>query len=129
MHSKHVVLWGRKFDLRISYDYYDDDEIPNDMASARDRIFGSWDKVDNALPELKRYCLIQDTDDVERLYGSKSIDNIFRIAVPDYLFIQQSAQVRTVALMLNYRFDPEDGLALLFKDEELVSICPQSEVF
>ena len=129
MHDRQVALWGREFKLIISYDHYDDGVIPNDMAYARDKLFESWDEVENALPELKWYCLSCNAEDVEQLYGSKDIDNIFRIVIPDYLFVQESSQVRTVALMLDYRFDPEEGLALLFKDEKLAAICPQSEVF
>ena len=129
MHSKHVVLWGREFDLRISYDHYDDDKIPNDMTEACDKIIDSWDAVESALPELKRYCLSHNAEDVERLYGLRDVDNIFRIVTPDCLFVQQSTRVRTVSLMLNYRFDLEEGLALRFVNETLASIGPQSDVF
>lgn len=129
MRSKNVTIWGRQFDLKISYDHFDNDVIPVDMREARDSIFDSWQSVEDALPSLKQYCLEHNADDVEHLYGGKIIDNIFRIVVPDCLYVLPSEKEHTVALMLNYRFDLEEGLALLFIDEKLDSICPQSEVF
>lgn len=129
MRSKMVSIWGRAFDLKISYDHYDDDTIPSDMAEARDRLFESWHAVDDSLTALKDYCAERNGSEIEQLEGTRCVDNIFRIAVPDCLFVLPSGATRRVALMLNYRFDPEEGLALLFENESLKTICPQSEVF
>ena len=129
MRNVKVSIWGRPFDLKVSYDHFDDDVIPSDMVEARDRMLASWDSVEAALDDVKKYCLEHNGDEVEQLYGTRSIDNVFRIAVPDCLYVLPSLDERKVALMLNYRFDLEEGLALLFANEALVSIGPQGDVF
>ena len=129
MNSKAVSIWGREFDLKVSYDHYDDDVIPEEMKHTRDAILSSWSVVDSSLDDLKRYCLERDHDAICKLYSGEQIDNIFRIVMPDCLFVLSSEGCRRVALMLDYRFDPEEGVALLFENEELVCLCPQSSVF
>ena len=49
--------------------------------------------------------------------------NIFKYVMPYSLYVRRSASSdRYVGLMCKYRFNPEDGLAVLFKNEELYDI-------
>ena len=45
--------------------------------------------------------------------------------MPRYLFLPKVQKRRTVALMCDYRFDPEHGLALVFENEKLKEIGSQ----
>ena len=45
--------------------------------------------------------------------------------MPKYLYIVRSEAKRVVSIMCNYRFDPENGIAVVFEDEKFSKIGKQ----
>ena len=114
-------IWGRDFNLPVRFEDLDDEGITENQWAAYGRIIIKWAAIDGSLAKVKQYCQEQDS---ERL-GDRAIDNIFRYVMPQYLFVSETEDQRQVALMCNYRFDPEHGLAIVFENEKLVGIGPQ----
>ena len=79
---------------------------------------------DEALPALEGYILCRDGNDIGCV-----VKEIFDVVETKVLFMKRSDFQRVVAIMLDYRFDPEEGIAILFEDERFVSIGPQNLAF
>lgn len=130
--TEKLTIWGRVFDLRVAFDYYDE-PIPAVMTQAAESFAASSGCVQEAYSRLEQYCLENDGSKIASMSHSDGIDNIFRYVMPDYLFVLEPDEERgvmhRVALMCDYRFDPEEGLALIFEDERFKEICPQSAAY
>lgn len=116
-------IWDRAFDLDVVYDCYEDEFVTEEQKAALDAFPGNQNAIGLALPELERYCLSYDGDKI-----GDSIPNIFKYVIPTTLYIPRRQKTRTVILLCDYRFDAEEGLALVFENEKLKEIAGQSSV-
>ena len=116
-------LCGREFDLPVSFICDSDEEILDSQREARDAFLASWDAVEKSKDAIERYCLDRDGDQI-----GDSITNIFKYVIPTDIFVLRNTDVHEVALMCNYRYDPEHGLATVFENERLKKIIPQDEL-
>ncbi|MCH3943926.1 MAG: hypothetical protein LKE37_09865 [Atopobiaceae bacterium] len=108
-------VWGRKLKLEV---YPEGGKSQSDAQSlALERLCSAWDVVNKSASKLKKYCA-KDGD-------GGDMENVFRYVMPRYLFLPKTQRKRTVALMCDYRFDPEHGIALVFENETLREIGPQ----
>lgn len=96
---------------------------PRFAAPSKDAFLASWNEVEASKDAIARYCLNRDGD----LIGD-SITNIFKYVIPTDIFVLRNTDVHEVALMCNYRYDPEHGLAAVFENERLKKIIPQDEL-
>lgn len=116
-------IWGRRFELDIYYRMSSDNSISAEQKAAYDA-FMKKNVVDEVLPELKAY--------IEENYASKmreeKVSNIFKYAIPRMVFIPKQTEGNTVALMCDFSFDAEHGIALVFHDEVLEAIGSQDIV-
>ena len=81
----------------------------------------SGDAIDDALGYVKQYCLRNNKADI----GSDSINNIFKYVAPKYLYVARNNEKHVVAIMCNYKFDPENGIAVIFENEKFSKIGMQ----
>ena len=112
-----VTLWGKTKTLSVAYDYYDE-PIPSYMTEAIDAMLREWDVTDNALIEVKKYC--QDRDSKHA-----NIDDIYCFLEPTTLAALDEPDERSVLLICDCPFDPEDGVAIHFVNEKFVGVGPQ----
>lgn len=117
-----ISLWGRPCTLEVVFDCYDGEEVLPHQEAALDALLKQPDLLEQARSVVEGYCLTMDADRI----GAASMDNIFKYVVPKALFVKRSAQAHVVALMCNYRFRPEDGIAVVFQDEQISQIGTQS---
>lgn len=129
--NKDLMIWGREFSLEVAYDYFDE-PIPQIMTEALEDLVSNQNSFDDALPLVTQYCLENDRDEIQKISRTDGIDNIFRYVMPQSLYVLEPETERKVmhrvALMCDYRFDPEEGLAVLFEDEKPTAILPHSSV-
>ena len=59
--------------------------------------------------------------------GMDSVDNIFKYVIPKTISVPK-AKKRVVAIMCNFKFDMEHGMAIVFEDEKIKKIGPQDIV-
>ena len=114
-------IWGREFNIEVVFEDLDDQGVNEEQWSALGHIIAEWNAIDGSAPALKEYCRKQSNTDSEIGF----FENIFRYVIPKYLFVPREQSCRAVALMCDYRFDPEHGLALVFENEKLKEIGPQ----
>ena len=77
--------------------------------------------IEDSLEAVKQYCLSCNATEI----GTKTIENIFKYVAPKYLYIPRNADKHVVAIMCNYKFDPENGIAVVFENEQFKEIVRQ----
>lgn len=116
-------IWGRDFNLEVIFDVYNDEEILDSQKKALEAFWEADPAISSSCEALKKYCIEKDGDLIR-----DSIDNIFKYVIPVSLLVQRDEEKRSVALLCNYRFDEEHGLALFFENEELEHIGLQDDI-
>lgn len=119
-----INIWGRDFSLPVKYDCYENEEVIMNQKEALQNFMNNGEFINNSLDNLKEYCLSLNGNEIE----AKEISNIFKYVIPKYLFVPRSENNRLLALMCNYRFDMEHGIAIVFCDEKLKEIGIQDIV-
>ena len=121
MHYLTTKLWGRELELGVEFDCLSNEEVLDCQREALSSLIDSWEVVEESKPEVEKYILEKNASEV----GAASIDNIFKIVMPQYLYVSRSLESRSVVLLCLYRFDPENGLGILFQNEKLAQIDQQ----
>ena len=120
MTNVEMDIWGRTFDLEVEYDCNDNEKIPQNQIDAVEKILNA-PAVMQAKEAVEKYCLMQNSEEI----GAEHIDNIFKYVMPLYLFAVRSDEKRVVAIMCRYRFDLENGIAIVFENEKLKQVGSQ----
>jgi len=81
----------------------------------------STEAIDSSLSKVKEYCLSHNRDEI----GTDVIENIFKYVAPKYLFVPRDEHNQIVAIMCNYKFDPESGIAIVFENCKFKEIGKQ----
>ena len=117
-----ITLWGRELKMDVIFQNFPGEDIIENQRNTLELI----PKVDFsvALDELKKYIITHNSDEMAGL----AIDNVFRFVMPRRLLITRDHEKRVFAVMCNYRFDMEHGLAIVFENEQYKEIGPQDIV-
>ena len=121
MNSIKIVLWGRTFDLDIVFDCYKDEDVLELQREAVKLFLDNTQNIDLSLDSIKEYCLTSNRDDILE----NCIDNIFKYISPKYIFVPRENDKRVIAVMCNYKFDMEHGIAVIFENEQFSKIGKQ----
>lgn len=121
MNKVKLNIWNRGFELEVVYDCYTDESVLPNQKKALECFMVSKDEVKISLDEVKKYCLSSNRKEI----GYDSIDNIFKYVAPKYLYVKRDEKDRIVSIMCNYRYDEENGIAIVFKNEKFLQIGKQ----
>ena len=120
---KKLLIWNREFDLRVVFDSYDEEVLPI-QEQALEAFLKSENTIQESKQLLEKYILNDEYAEIE----GNSIDNIFKYVIPTDIYIPRTPEIRTVALLCDYRFDEEHGIAIVFEDEHFIEIGKQDIV-
>lgn len=120
MNKKTLTIWNRKFDLEIVFDVFKGEEVTEQQKKALDSFLAKASIVDSCKSMVEDYC-------VKNSHGSiKKVDNIFKYVIPKALYVVRNKdEKRTVAIMCNFKFDMEHGIAIVFENESFSAIGEQ----
>lgn len=119
MNKINMNIWGRQFALEVVYQIFDQNQVSEIQKGALS-VFASKDITQEVLEDVKNYVLQRDG-----MYnGIDYIDNIFKYVMPNSIFIPDSEE-RIIAIICDYKFDMEHGIAVVFKNEKLYEIGAQ----
>lgn len=121
MNKINLNIWGRDFELGIEYDYYTGEEILPIQKEALKSFVSDRESISSAKCVVEKYCLSNNPEE----YGTDHIDNIFKYIIPKYLYVKRNEKKRVIALMCDYKFDMEHGIAIVFENEKLTKIGKQ----
>lgn len=113
-------IWGRKFELPVMIKQYDGEEIIEIQKEAVEK-FQHCEEVLNASKQsVEQYILENGLRDLN-IY---EVDNIFKYVMPKSFYVP-NAEKRVVVLFCDFKYDLENGVALVFEDEKLKKIGPE----
>ena len=107
--SKQLLnIWNRDFEIDITYEIFSDKPVSEKQKS----IAGGLSAVDfsESLEGVIKYIKKYNSRDL----GEERIDNIFKYVIPKRIYITQSEE-EEFAIMCNYKFDMEHGIAVVYK--------------
>lgn len=117
-------IWGREFNLEVYYKKYQGEELTEIQKDSYECFMGSDVAIEQSLKKLTSFI---EKEYKEKLQG-KNVDNIFKYVIPKIIYVPNNCKKRTVALLCNFKFDIEHGLALVYENEKLVNIVSQDEI-
>lgn len=120
---KKLLIWNREFDLRVVFDSYDEEVLPI-QEQALEAFLKAENTIQESKKQLEKYILNDEYAEIE----GNSIDNIFKYVIPTDIYIPRTPETRTVALLCDYRFDEEHGIAIVFENEQFKEIGEQDIV-
>lgn len=114
-----LEIWGRSFELDVVYDAYCGEEVSQEQRDALDKFLSVADEL-FAVAEVKakEYCLDMNGDEI----GEEAISNIFKYVVPKAVYVSRTDGARVVAILCHYKFNMDDGVAIVFENEEFSEI-------
>ena len=120
--NKTLNIWGRDFDLEIYFDCYTGEKISIEQKEALDLFLQNPQLISEAKEKVIAYCLKRNAAEI-----GGTIENIFKYVIPQSIYVQKSPDnARVVGLMCAYRFNPEDGLAIVFRNETYHEVGSQN---
>lgn len=118
--SKSILnIWGRKFELNVVYECYPGEKILETQRAAFEQVC-TKNLIDTALDHVKTYIMNDAASQVEL-----PIDNIFKYVMPISIFVPHNKKSSQIAIMCNYKFDTEHGIAIVFEDGKYKEIGAQ----
>lgn len=121
MNKATISIWDRQFSLPIEYDVFPGESVTQLQKQAVESFIREENITSNK--DISKYIIQHDGKQT----GNK-IDNIFKYVMPKYLYVPFNPENRIIAIICDYRFDEEHGIALVYKNEVLKEIGPQDIV-
>lgn len=115
-----LSIWEREFELPIDYNCYEGESVTERQIELLDKFRKHPEWIDRSKSLVEDYCEYQVQADEE----NKKKDNIFSYIKPTCIFIKNVTKPR-MAIMCNYRYDEEHGIAIVFGDDGEISIGSQ----
>lgn len=117
--SKQILnIWNRDFEIDITYEIFSDKPITEKqkaIASGLATVDFSG-SLDGVIKYIRKYN--------SRDLGENQINNIFRYVIPKRIYITQSEE-EEFAIMCNYKFDMEHGIAVVYRGGKYKEAGPQ----
>ena len=112
-------IWDRLFDLDIIYQNYSDEVVSDNQKNIASAI-PSID-FNKQLEGLKKYIIKNNSYEMDE----EIIHNIFRYVIPKSIYIPIDSDKSIFAIMCDYKFDMEHGIAVVYEDERFKAVGPQ----
>lgn len=124
MSKQKFNIWERTLELDIVYDCYSGESILDSQKSAFKEFCNQAGTVfESAKKKAEEYCLKTNRREIDTDY----IENIFKYVKPKAIYVKRStSDERIVAILCAYKFNPDDGIAIVFKNESFSAIGTQN---
>lgn len=121
--SKKVALnlWGRDFQLKVVYDCLGSENVLEEQVTSLEEFLRT--DTSKSLDLMKAHCLKENGAEI----GDK-IDNIFKYVIPRSLYVPRKQKKPTVAILCDYKFDMEHGIAVVFENGQFKKVGSQDIV-
>ena len=116
-----MEIWGREFNLEVFYKNYKGKEITDNQIASYEKFITADDAIEKSKKKLIAY--------IEENYEEVGkIENIFKYVIPKMVYIPRGEKQRKCALLCDFKFDMEHGLALVFENEKFKEVVSQDDI-
>lgn len=115
-----INIWNREFDLSVIFECYSGEEVLESQKESFAMLEDNKKEVAGSLEAVKNY--------VRKTAGGQltdDIENIFKYVMPKSIFVPHTMKHRTAAIMCNYKFDMEHGIAVVFENGKFKKVGTQ----
>ena len=116
MNKVKLNIWGRDFNLMVDFD---DDKPTDKQIEALESFVAQQDAILGDSKKVLDYCKKVDKDRI-------TSDNVFKYVMPHYIYMKRNA--KTIAIMCNYKFDMEHGIAVVFENNKFNKVVVQDKI-
>lgn len=120
MSKQSINIWDRSFSLAVCYECYPGEKVLDEQKEALELFLDSDKAIADSRTKVEKYILKNYADEVK----ASAIENIFKYVMPKSLYVPYDNHL-TVAILCNFRFDAEHGLAVVFEKGKLKEIGTQ----
>ena len=110
MSKMNVWIWNREFNLDISYQNFPGEDITENQRKILTTVSAA--DYDTAKVGVERY--------IKKVFaselGNDNLDNIFRFVMPRSILVPRTETSSVFAILCNFKFDMEHGIAIIFED-------------
>lgn len=119
-----ITIWDRPFSLPVKYDCYKGEIITRRQIKAVKDFTKHSEWLANAKEQVEEYCRESVLEDDENQKKS----NIYSYIKPEAIFVKHDESHPRVALMCDYRYDVEHGLAIVFSSKGEITVGTQDMI-
>lgn len=118
--SKIVNVWGRDFELEIRYEAAEGEDVLPAQTEALNLFLNATDELLSDPDAVIEYCISNNPNEI-----TEPVNNIFKYVIPFAILIKRDDNV---VLLCDYKFDYENGIAIVFDKKVLKEICSQGQL-
>ena len=116
-------IWGRDFNLEIMFGNDDESNSKPVQREAWQAFLNCPQLIEESKVRVIDYCLKHYASE----FSTSKIDNIFKYVIPESIYIKNTRDnSHVVALVCAYKFDEDNGLAVIFKNETFDKVGTQN---
>ncbi|MDD8048378.1 MAG: hypothetical protein PHH04_02125 [Thomasclavelia sp.] len=113
-----LVIDKREFELSVYYETYEDNKVLDEQVQLVNK-FVDIKLGKEIVDKLSEYIISDDYNDLT------SVDNVYKYIMPQYLYVPRDTKKDVIAIMCDYKFEVEHGLAIVFEKGKLKEIGTQ----
>lgn len=121
MNNCKMTIWDRTFELSLVYECYPGEEVLESQKEAFAMLNDNAKEVAGSLGLVKKYVKETGEDQLKE----EEIENIFRYVMPKSVFVPHIEKHRVAAILCDYKFDMEHGIAVVFEDGRFKEVGPE----
>lgn len=121
MSKERITFGGREFQLEVCLECYPGETVLETQNKALADLLDNQAELYAAAEQMKNYLISEN----ESEFPDGVVGDIFQYVSPELIFIPHEENRRRSAILCEYRFDEEHGLAIIFEDGKFVRIGPQ----
>ena len=121
MSMEKIIFDGHEFELEVYLECYPGETVLESQQTALKDLLKNQKGMDGTLAQLKKYVVNENKDQFpDGLQG-----DVFDYVAPRTLYVPHSEKSHRSAILCDYTFDEEHGLAIIFKDGKFEQIGSQ----
>lgn len=121
MNKENIMIWGRAFQLNVCLECYPGETVLDSQKDALALLVREPTSIEAAKKAVEEYVVA----DNKRSFPDGKIDNIFKYVMPTSIFVPHDKNHLVAAILCNYKFDMEHGLAIVFEDGKYQTVGAQ----
>lgn len=121
--QEEIDVWGRKIEVLITLSCFSNEDITDSQRETyswfKDNLSLVFEKTKLAIVP---YCIQKNAEEL----SNAEFDNMYKyVKLKNILFAQDTKHCKKIALLFNYKFDKENGIAVVFENGEVKKIGMQ----